>query len=75
MNLFDLAIAAYIIPSAKVVPTDILVVRGNPKLMGTGIVLNASSWGSSETNSFLFVLHFQFSCCQLYDFKGENILQ
>lgn len=54
VNLFDLATAACIIPSAKFVPIEILAARGNPILKGTGTVLNASSWGSSESKSFFF---------------------
>lgn len=53
LNLFDPAIAARIISSAKCKAARRLSARGKSTLVGTGIVLNASSWGSSESNSFL----------------------
>lgn len=48
LNLFDLAIAARIISSAKFKASRRLPARGKSALVGTGIVLSASSWGSAK---------------------------
>lgn len=53
LNLFDLAIAARIIfwANSKAIRRLCSKAKSLPK--ETGIMLNASSWGSSDNNSFL----------------------